>query len=152
MPNILPVSDLRNYNEVLKNCQVGEPVFLTKNGRGKFVVMDIEDYEREKAEKKLLMKKLRINPIVAEDLKNIKEYIAEDNEEMAVKTIQEIYARIENIQQFPYMGADLAKRVSFRTDYKYVICGNYVVLYKIGKEYVGVCRVVNRYQDITKIF
>ena len=51
MPNILPVSDLRNYNEVLKNCQVGEPVFLTKNGRGKFVVMDIEDYEREKAEK-----------------------------------------------------------------------------------------------------
>ena len=98
------------------------------------------------------MMKLRINPIVAEDLKNIKEYIAEDNEEMAVKTIQEIYARIENIQQFPYIGADLAKRVSFRTDYKYVICGNYVVLYKIGKEYVEIYRVVNRYQDITKIF
>lgn len=56
MANILPVSDLRNYNEVLKNCQIGEPVFLTKNGRGKFVVMDIEDYERERAEKKLLMK------------------------------------------------------------------------------------------------
>ena len=49
------------------------------------------------------MMKLRINPIVAEDLKKMKEYIAEDNEEMAVKTIQEIYARIENIQQFPYM-------------------------------------------------
>ena len=59
MPNILPVSDLRNYNEVLKNCQVGEPVFLTKNGRGRFVVMDIEDYERDKAEKKLLEKLLR---------------------------------------------------------------------------------------------
>lgn len=56
MANILPVSDLRNYNEVLKNCQKGEPVFLTKNGRGKFVVMDIEDYERERAEKKLLTK------------------------------------------------------------------------------------------------
>ena len=97
------------------------------------------------------MMKLRINPIVAEDLKNIKEYIAEDNEEMAVKTIQEIYARIENIQQFPYMGADLAKRVSFRTDYKYVICGNYVVLYKIGKEYVEIYRVVNRSQDILQL-
>lgn len=56
MPNILPVSDLRNYNEVLKNCQAGEPVFLTKNGRGRFVVLDIGDYERERAEKKLLMK------------------------------------------------------------------------------------------------
>lgn len=98
------------------------------------------------------MMKLRINPIVAEDLKNIREYITEDNEKLAVKTIQEIYARIENIQNFPYMGADLAKKVSFRTDYKYVICGNYVVLYKIGKEYVKIYRVVNRYQDITKIF
>lgn len=56
MSNILPVSDLRNYSEVLKKCQVGEPVFLTKNGRGRFVVMDIEDYECEKAEKKLLIK------------------------------------------------------------------------------------------------
>ena len=56
MANILPVSDLRNYNEVLKNCHKGEPVYLTKNGRGRFVVMDFEDYERDRAEKKLLMK------------------------------------------------------------------------------------------------
>lgn len=96
--------------------------------------------------------KLRINPIVAEDLKNIKEFIAEDNQEMAVRTIREIYTRIENIQEFPYMGADLSKRVSFQTDYKYAICGNYVVLYKIREEYVEIYRVVNRYQDITKIF
>lgn len=33
------------------------------------------------------MMKLRINPIVAEDLKSIKEYIAEDNEEMATTEI-----------------------------------------------------------------
>ena len=98
------------------------------------------------------MLKLRINPLVAEDLRNIKEYIAEDNEEMAVKTIQEIYTRIENIQQFPYMGADLSKRVSFRTDYEYVVSGNYVVLYRIGDECVEIYRVVNRYQDITQIF
>ncbi len=56
MANILPVSDLRNYNEVLKNCQIGEPVFLTQNGRGKFVVMDIADYERDREERKLLEK------------------------------------------------------------------------------------------------
>ena len=55
MASILPVSDLRNYNEVLKKCHRGEPVYLTKNGRGRFVVMDIDDYERERAEKKLLL-------------------------------------------------------------------------------------------------
>jgi antitoxin (DNA-binding transcriptional repressor) of toxin-antitoxin stability system len=32
MPKIKPVSDLRKYNDVLKACHVGEPVFLTKNG------------------------------------------------------------------------------------------------------------------------
>ncbi|MCH1941401.1 type II toxin-antitoxin system prevent-host-death family antitoxin [Holdemania massiliensis] len=56
MASILPISDLRNYNEVLKNCRTGEPVFLTKNGRGKFVVLDIGDYEKDRAEKKLLAK------------------------------------------------------------------------------------------------
>ncbi|MEF2844014.1 MAG: hypothetical protein U0N70_05875 [Catenibacterium sp.] len=29
---------------------------MTKNGRGRFAVLDIEDYERDRAEKKLLMK------------------------------------------------------------------------------------------------
>ena len=30
MPCILPVSDLRNYNEVLQNVTEDSPVFLTK--------------------------------------------------------------------------------------------------------------------------
>lgn len=56
MPNIKPVSDLRNYNEVLRSCQVGEPVFLTKNGRGRYVLLDIREYEKQKAVIKLLSK------------------------------------------------------------------------------------------------
>ena len=79
------------------------------------------------------MLKLRINPIVARDLKNIRDYIAEDNEEYAAKTIQEIYGKFENLQMFPGMGSDLSKRVSFRTDYKYAIWEDYVIIYKIGK-------------------
>lgn len=42
--------------------------------------------------------------------------------------------------------------MSFKSDYKYVVWENYIVLYKIGKETVDIYRVVNRYQDITKIF
>ena len=56
MANILPVSDLRNYNEVLKNCHKGEPIYLTENDKVRVVVMDSEDYVRDRAEKKLLMK------------------------------------------------------------------------------------------------
>lgn len=98
------------------------------------------------------MVRLRINPVVAEDLKAIKNFIAEDNADKALETVQEIYKQFENIQQFPYIGADLSKRVSFKTDYKYVVWKDSVVLYKAVKEAVEIYRVVNRYQDITKIF
>ena len=54
MPNIKPISDLRNYSAVLEEVAVGNPVYLTKNGRGKYaVVVDIsqhEEFERIKAE------------------------------------------------------------------------------------------------------
>ena len=54
MPNIKPVSDLRNYNEVLRGISVGEPVFLTKNGRGRYAIVDIEEYERMQSVIKLM--------------------------------------------------------------------------------------------------
>ena len=98
------------------------------------------------------MLKLRINPIVVKDLKNIRDYIAEDNEEYATKTIKEIYGKFENLQMFPGIGSDLSKRVSFRTDYKYAIWEDYVIIYKVGDKDVEIYRVVNRYQDITRIF
>lgn len=54
MPNIKPVSDLRNYNEVLRDIAVGEPVFLTKNGRGRYAIIDMAEYERTQATLKLM--------------------------------------------------------------------------------------------------
>ena len=49
MPNIKPISDLRNYNEVLRDVEEGSPVFLTKNGRGKYAIVELRDYEKAQA-------------------------------------------------------------------------------------------------------
>lgn len=46
MPAIKPVSDLRSYPEVLADVHEGSPVFLTKNGRGRYAVLDMRDYDR----------------------------------------------------------------------------------------------------------
>ena len=54
MPNIKPISDLRNYNEVLRDVAKGEPVFLTKNGRGRYALVDIADYYKTQATIKLM--------------------------------------------------------------------------------------------------
>ena len=57
MPNIRPVSDLRNYASVLMEVHEDEPVYLTKNGRGAYAIVDIseqEKYEKTKAALKLM--------------------------------------------------------------------------------------------------
>lgn len=54
MPNILPVSELKNYGEVLSQCDGGAPVYLTKNGRGRYVVQSMAEYEKQLATIRLL--------------------------------------------------------------------------------------------------
>lgn len=98
------------------------------------------------------MKNLRINPMVVSDLKEIRDYIAEDNPGAASKIVKEIYSRFENIQMFPEVGADLSKRVKFKSDYRYAIWKDYVIIYKITGNYIEVYRVLNHYRDITLIF
>ncbi len=58
MPNIRPISDLRNSaNEISDFCRTSrEPVFITKNGMGDMVVMSIETYERQQAQLELYAK------------------------------------------------------------------------------------------------
>ena len=47
--NIRPCASIRqNYNEISKLCkQTGEPVYLTKNGEGDLVIMDIEAFTKK---------------------------------------------------------------------------------------------------------
>jgi len=46
MPQIRPITDLRNTNEISDLCHAkNEPIFITKNGYGDLVVMSLETYE-----------------------------------------------------------------------------------------------------------
>lgn len=51
MPTITPISDLRNYGNVLDKVSEGSPVYLTRNGHGAYSIRDIKDEENfQKAE------------------------------------------------------------------------------------------------------
>lgn len=54
MPNIQPISELRNYTALLETVAPGSPVYLTKNGHGAFVVVHIEDQEETEKMKSAL--------------------------------------------------------------------------------------------------
>lgn len=52
--NLKPVSDLRNYSDVLHDVTAGAPVFLTKNGRGRYAILDMQDFEKMQATLRLM--------------------------------------------------------------------------------------------------
>lgn len=78
---ILASADIRlNYNEVVKKCkESGEPIYLTKNGQGELVVMDIESFEKREQE-------LRAQQMVLESyaarLSGSKDYSLEESKSM----------------------------------------------------------------------
>ena len=64
---IIPMRDLKNTVEVEKHCVKEQgPVYVTKNGYGRLVVMDIEYYEKT-------MQKIYEAKAVLEGLKDLKE-------------------------------------------------------------------------------
>lgn len=46
MPQIRPITDLRNTTEISNLCHAkNEPIFITKNGYGDMVVMSMDAYD-----------------------------------------------------------------------------------------------------------
>lgn len=63
---IIPMRDLKNTVEVERRCaEENGPVFVTKNGYGRLVVMDIEYYEKT-------MRKVYEAKIILDGLEDVK--------------------------------------------------------------------------------
>ena len=46
MPCIKPISDLRNYTEVLKDVDTNRRVYLTRNGHGVYAIMSMDEVDQ----------------------------------------------------------------------------------------------------------
>lgn len=68
MPSIRPSSDLRNsYNQISEYCRThSEPVYITKNGKGDLVVLDIESYEK-------LVGRFELSTLLDQGLEDVKQ-------------------------------------------------------------------------------
>ena len=81
---IIPMRDLKNTVEVEKHCVKEQgPVYVTKNGYGRLVVMDIEYYETT-------MQKMYEAKAVMEGLKDLKEGNTEDGAD-TIRKLKEKY-------------------------------------------------------------
>ncbi|WP_199614339.1 type II toxin-antitoxin system Phd/YefM family antitoxin [Paenibacillus alkalitolerans] len=86
---IKPSAAIRNnYNEIAEFCkETGEPVYLTKNGEGDLVVMDIEAFTRRES-----MLKLREQLVAAEEdrLNGKQGFSVEETVSLMQKAVHEV--------------------------------------------------------------
>ena len=83
MPQIRPITDLRNTNEISELChKQDEPIFITKNGYGDLVIMSVETYDRKLA--------------LAEVYKKLAEAEAQIKEGVPLLDGEEVFERVRN--------------------------------------------------------
>ncbi len=99
------------------------------------------------------MAKIEFSPEALTDIKDIKKYIADElsNEIAALNTVKKITEKIRELEDFPQMGASLSVNVNFDTDYRFIVCGNYMAFYRIEKEKVRVVRIVYGRRDFMRV-
>lgn len=89
MMNIKPSASIRqNYNDIAELCRsTGEPVFLTKNGEGDLVVMDINTFNRRE---KMLKLREELLAIEEDRLHGAPDYSVDEVTSMMEQAIREV--------------------------------------------------------------
>lgn len=87
--NIKPSASIRqNYNDIAELCKTtGEPVYLTKNGEGDLVVMDIAAFSRRE---KMLKLREELLAIEEDRLHGAPDYSVDDVTSMMEQAILEV--------------------------------------------------------------
>lgn len=84
MSQIIPIKDLKNTAQISTMCQsTNEPIFITKNGYGSMVIMDIKVYEEKMAKLELYTKLA----LAEEEIREGKVFEAKDS----LKSLREKY-------------------------------------------------------------
>ncbi len=101
-----------------------------------------------------MIKEIEYTSEAVEDFQNIEAYISTElnNPNSARRIVDKILERIDSLSDFPEIGAPLSARVSEINDYRYLVCGNYNVFYRIEGQTVKIVRVLNARRNFMAIF
>lgn len=99
------------------------------------------------------MYQLNISPLVYEDLQEVKDYITEElcNPQAAADLMKLITGKIRELPDFPNCGSPLNAIIDIQTDYRFLVCNNYMVFYRVEMNMIFVTRVLYQGRDYMKI-
>ena len=61
MPNIQPISELKNYTSIINQVSYGNRIYLTKNGHGHCAIIDMKELDELDKQKALLTLMTKLN-------------------------------------------------------------------------------------------
>lgn len=99
------------------------------------------------------MTKIRLSSRAKKDLNEIRAYITNElhNSQAAQATVSRITKRIRSLTQLPEIGAPLSSIIDFKTDLRFLVCGNYMVFYQYENNLVHVVRILYGRRNFTQI-
>lgn len=89
--------------------------------------------------------KLRLSPHVPGDLKQIAEFIAADSPFHALRTLRLLRAKMKDVARKPEL---YRLRPEIGRDARLAAVGNYVILFRIRRDFVRIERVVHGGRDL----
>jgi len=99
------------------------------------------------------MAKIEYSPDAFSDLEHIGDYIEQElmSPIAAYNTIDKIQDSIDNLSVFPLMGTQLSTIFDFDSDYRFLVCGNYLAFYRYDEPYVYIDRIIYGKRDYIAI-
>jgi len=97
--------------------------------------------------------KVRLSPEAIADLDNLNDYISKKlkNPTAAANIIEKIVKTLRILEQHSQAGSSVEALTGYKTDLRYLVCGNYIALYRIEENFVSVARIINSRQDYMRI-
>ena len=99
------------------------------------------------------MAKIKYSDDAINDLEEIGDYIAVTlkNPAAALNTVSNILDAIDNLADFPIMGAPLSSIAQMETDYRFLVSGNYLIFYRAEADAVYIDRLLYSRRDYISI-
>lgn len=99
------------------------------------------------------MAKIRYSAAAMQDLEEIGDYIADTLKSpiAALNTVNKIQDAVDKLADFPFIGSLLSGVVLTETNYRYLVCGNYLVFYCAQTDSVYISRVLYGRRDYMAI-
>lgn len=97
--------------------------------------------------------KIKYTPAAIADLQEIKNYISKvlHNPKAAGRIVKRIMDHCGNLKELPKLGMSLSAKTGQETDLRYLICDQYLAIYRVEEDMILIARILDGRTDYMRV-